>query len=136
MGNEDKVSRDGAVIVERIAAPVELRKLDGAPRALTLEIAAEARAEWGFATDIIARSFRAHRELSSGGRRRVSEAVYGLIRMDRRLDAIVAELLGAGADNMSPVVRDELKLIVHEIREGLPAGAVAADLKRLGLTKV
>ncbi len=75
----------------------EHRKLDPALRALTLEIAAEARAEWGFASDIIARAFRAHRELSSGGRRRVAEAVYGLIRMDRRLDAIVDSLPGLGA---------------------------------------
>jgi 16S rRNA (cytosine967-C5)-methyltransferase len=110
--------------------------LEAAPRAVTLEIAAEARAEWGFATDIIARTFRAHRDLSSGGRRRVAEAVYGLIRMDRRLDAIVAELVGPGADGLSPVARDELKLIVHEVREGLPVEAVAGDLRRLGLSEL
>jgi len=103
--------------------------------ALALEIAAEARAEWGFATEIIARAFRAHRELSSGGRRRVSEAVYGLIRMDRRLDAIVGELVGSGAD-LGPVARDELKLIIYEIREGLPPEAAAQDLRRLGCAGV
>ena len=118
----------------RIAAPSETRKLDPALRALTLEIAAEARAEWGFASDIIARAFRAHRELSSGGRRRVAEAVYGLIRMDRRLDAIVAELPGLG-DELSPVLRDEIKLLVHEIREGMPASAAESELVRLGRGK-
>jgi len=44
-------------------------RLQAGPRAIALEIAAEARAEWGFATDIIARRFRAHRELASGARR-------------------------------------------------------------------
>ena len=118
----------------RIAAPPEHRKLDPAVRQLTLEIAAEARAEWGYASDIIARAFRAHRELSSGGRRRVAEAVYGLIRMDRRLDAIVAGLPGVG-DDLSPVLRDELKLLVFEIREGVPVAAAESELARLGRGK-
>jgi 16S rRNA (cytosine967-C5)-methyltransferase len=109
-------------------------KLDPALRALTLEIAAEARAEWGYASDIIARAFRDHRELSSGGRRRVAEAVYGLIRYDRRLDAIAAALPGL-PDNLSPVVRDELKLLVHELREGMPVAAAEVELARLGLGK-
>jgi len=46
-------------------------RLSSGARALTLEIAAEARAEWGFATDIIARTFRAHRELASGARHQI-----------------------------------------------------------------
>ena len=69
-------------------------RLQANARAIALEIAAEARAEWGFASEIIARTFRAHRELASGDRRRISETVYSLIRMDRRLDAILEELLG------------------------------------------
>ncbi|HXI59063.1 MAG TPA: hypothetical protein VNO55_23510 [Polyangia bacterium] len=111
-------------------------RLSAGARALALEIAGECRAEWGFASDILARAFRAHRELPSGDRRRISEAVYGLIRWDRRLDAIIAESLsggggGAGASavagerftagELSPVVRDQLKLLIHEIREGLVA---------------
>jgi 16S rRNA (cytosine967-C5)-methyltransferase len=107
-------------------------RLQGAARALALEIAAEARAEWGYATDIIARSFRAHRELASRDRRAVSETVYGLIRMDRRLDAIVDELTAAaGADAPAPLARDELKLLVYEARDGIPAEALAADARRL-----
>ncbi|HVU53259.1 MAG TPA: RsmB/NOP family class I SAM-dependent RNA methyltransferase [Polyangia bacterium] len=106
-------------------------RLQGRARALALEIAAEARAEWGYASDIIARSFRAHRELASGDRRRISETVYGLIRMDRRLDAILEELAGRQLAELGPVVRDELKLLVHEVREGLPVEAAQADARRL-----
>src|SRR4051812_4383812 len=95
-------------------------RLQGSARALALEIAAEARAEWGFASEIIARSFRAHRQLVSSDRRRVSETVYGLIRMHRRLTAIVDELVGAEAGELAPAVRDELTLLVHEAREGVP----------------
>jgi 16S rRNA (cytosine967-C5)-methyltransferase len=112
----------------------EHRKLDPALRELTLEIAAEARAEWGYASDIIARAFRARRELSSGGRRRVAEAVYGLIRMDRRLDAIVDSLPGL-ADELPPVLRDELKLLMLDLREGMPVAAAEGELARLGLGK-
>jgi len=112
----------------------EHRKLDPGLRALALEIAAEARAEWGFASDIIARSFRARRDLSSGGRRRVAEAVYGLIRMDRRLDAIVDSLPGLGAE-LSPALRDELKLLMLDLREGMPLAAAESELARLGLGK-
>src|SRR6516225_2963814 len=94
-------------------------RLQGAARALALEIAAEARAEWGYATDVIARGFRAHRELASRDRRSIAETVYGLIRMDRRLDAVVDELVAAaGAAPPGPLARDEIKLLVYEAREG------------------
>lgn len=108
-------------------------RLQAGPRAIALEIAAEARAEWGFATDIIARTFRAHRELASGARRLIAETVYGLIRWDRRLDAIVEELTRRGGRDtaLAPLVRDELKLLVYEARAGVPAEALAADVKRL-----
>jgi 16S rRNA (cytosine967-C5)-methyltransferase len=109
-------------------------RLSGTARALALEIAAETRAEWGYATDVIARTFRAHRELGSSERRRISETVYALIRFDRLLGAIVEEMLAPlvreGGDP-SPMLRDELKLLVLELREGLPADAVRADLGRL-----
>src|SRR5262245_23836633 len=115
---------------------MSMSRLQAGPRAIALEIAAEARAEWGFATDIIARTFRAHRELASGARRLIAETVYGLIRLDRRLDAIVDELLRrAGAESVSvplaPLLRDELKLLVYEARAGVPVEALAADAKRL-----
>ena len=89
-------------------------RLTGGARALALEIAAEARAEWGFASDLIARAFRAHRELSSSDRRLCSETVYGLIRMDRRLDAILEEL--AGATPLSPHARTNIATIQEFLR--------------------
>src|SRR6185436_15439296 len=113
---------------------MSIARLQGGPRAIALEIAAEARAEWGFATDIIARTFRAHRELASGARRLIAETVYGLIRMDRRLNAVVDELLrraGGGEVPLAPLARDELKLLVYEARAGVPVEALAADAKRL-----
>jgi 16S rRNA (cytosine967-C5)-methyltransferase len=104
-------------------------RLSSGARALTLEIAAEARAEWGFASDLIARAFRAHRELGSGDRRLCSETVYGLIRMDRRLGAILEELTD-GAE-LQPHARDELKLLIYEARNGIPVEALAAETKRV-----
>jgi 16S rRNA (cytosine967-C5)-methyltransferase len=111
--------------------PALTGRLQGRARALALEIAAEARAEWGYASEIIARSFRAHRELASGDRRRISETVYGLIRMDRRLDAILEELAGREVRELGPAARDELKLLVYEAREGLPVEAAQAEGKRI-----
>jgi len=113
---------------------MSISRLQACPRAIALEIAAEARAEWGFASEIIARTFRAHRELASGARRLIAETVYGLIRMDRRLDAIADELVrkGAGGDvPLAPLARDELKLLIYEARAGAPVEALAADAKRL-----
>jgi 16S rRNA (cytosine967-C5)-methyltransferase len=105
-------------------------RLSGGARALALEITAEARAEWGFASDLIARGFRAHRELSSGDRRLCAETVYGLIRMDRRLDAILEELTDGAAP--APHARDELKLLIYEARSGIPVSALAAEARKLG----
>src|SRR3982750_2435338 len=113
---------------------MSISRLQAGARAIALEIAAEARAEWGFATDIIARTFRAHRELASGARRLIAETVYGLIRMDRRLNAIVDELTprAGGRDGpLAPVARGELRLLVPEPRWGFPVGALAPDAKRL-----
>jgi len=113
-----------------------LRRLGGQARALTLEIAAEARAEWGYLTDIIAGVFRANRQLGSGDRKLISETVYGLVRWERRLEAIVDELLavvqGRGMPELlSPANRQELKLLVYEVRNGLPVDAVKADVRRI-----
>lgn len=120
---------------------MKLARLAARARALTLEIAAECRAEWGFASDILAQAFRAHRELPSGDRRRIAETVYGLIRWDRRLDAILAESLGGGGGGagerfsvgeLSPVVRDQVKLLIYETREGLlPVDAAQAEAAAL-----
>jgi 16S rRNA (cytosine967-C5)-methyltransferase len=111
--------------------PVRLR---GAARALALEIAAEARAEWGFATDLVAAAFRQHRNLGSHDRRLVSETVYGLIRNERRLEAIVDELLARRRERREPLsatARAELKLLVYELRQGLPAEPLAEEIRRV-----
>ena len=71
------------------------RLTGGGARALALEIAAEARAEWGYASEIIARAFARIASSPAGIVGSVSETVYGLIRMDRRLDAILEELAAA-----------------------------------------
>src|SRR5690349_20952737 len=100
-------------------------RLRGAARALTLELAAEARAEWGYASDLIARAFRQHRTLGSSERRQVAETVYGLIRWERRLDAITEEVLARRRERkepLSPVARGELKLLIYELRSGINVG--------------
>src|SRR4051812_18892375 len=100
---------------------VPTTRLRGAARALALELAAEARAEWGYASDLIASAFRKRRELGSGDRRLVAETVYGLIRWDRRLDAIADELTARRRSQMdrnpslSAIVRGELKLLIYEL---------------------
>ncbi len=118
------------------SADAAVRRLGGRTRALALEIAAEARAEWGFLTDIMAAAFRANRQLGSGDRRLISETVYGLVRWERRLEAVVDELLalaqGRGKpEALSPAGRQELKLIVYELRNGLPVEAAKADVRRI-----
>ena len=112
------------------------RRLGGQARALALEIAAEARAEWGFLTDIIATVFRANRQLGSGDRRLISETVYGLVRWERRLEAVADELVAAAQgrgmpEPLSPAGRQELKLLIYELRNGLPVEAAKADVRRI-----
>jgi 16S rRNA (cytosine967-C5)-methyltransferase len=97
-------------------------------------LAAEARTEWRFATDILARAFRENRQLSSGDRRMVAETVYGLLRWERRLEAILDELLASArgrSEVVSAMARQELKLLVYELRSGVPAEALQADARRL-----
>ena len=113
-----------------------MRRLGGPARALALQIAAEARAEWGFLTDIIAVAFRANRQLGSGDRRLISETVYGLVRWERRLEAVADELIAAAQGRgvpevLSPAGRQELKLVAYELRHGLPVDAAKADVRRI-----
>lgn len=112
-----------------------MARLSPAARRLVLEVYAEIRAEWAYATDVMARALRAHRELPSGDRRAVAEAVYGLLRMHRRLGAIVDEAIGCAGlrpNDLPAYLRDELALLVHEIRaDGLPVEAANAEARRL-----
>ena len=50
--------------------------------------------------------------------------------MDRRLDAILEEL--TDGEPLAPHARDELKLLVYEVRSGIPAGALGAEARRIG----
>ncbi len=109
-------------------------RLHGLARMVALEIAAEARAEWGYATDLVATAFRKHRGLGSGERRLVSETVYGLVRWERRLEAIVDELFGRRRGpkvTLSPEARQELKLLVYEARAGVLPEQLREEAKRL-----
>ena len=109
-------------------------RLRGNARALALQITAEARAEWGFTSELIARAFRQHRELGSADRRLVSETVYGLVRGERRLEAIVEEMCArrrVRREPLSPQARAELKLLVHELRQGVPVAALVEEARRL-----
>ena len=115
------------------ASPPSLApRLRGNARALTLELYAEARAEWGYASDLIARAFRKQRQLGSGDRRLVAETVYGLIRWDRRLESITEEVLARRRERreaLSPVARGELALLIYELRQGL--GVEPEEFRRL-----
>lgn len=109
-------------------------RLAGAARELTLQLAAEIRAEWGYATDTISRAFRTHRGLPSRDRRLVAETVYGLLRMDRRLDAGVDEMPSFDRGprrTISQMTRDQAKLLLWELSQGVPAELVAAELRKL-----
>jgi 16S rRNA (cytosine967-C5)-methyltransferase len=111
-------------------------RLSGRARALALEMTAEARAEWAYTSTVIATTFRSNRNLGSTERRLCAEAVYGLVRWERRLDAIVEELLELAGrrgtrDAMSPGARDELKLLIHELRTGVDVPTAPAELRRL-----
>lgn len=111
-----------------------LRRSSDRARALVLELAEEARAEWGFATDILARAFRDHRSLSSSERRWVAETTYGLLRQERRLGAICHEILEQSPrtkrDGISAIASQILRLCIHEIRNGIPIEAVKAEVRK------
>jgi len=101
----------------------------------TLAIAAEARRDWRYASDVIARGFRRARHLASAERREVAERVYGLIRMHRRVDAVCAWLLrprGLGPADLPARDLDLLRYLVYRVTlEGAPVEAAAAELLRL-----
>jgi 16S rRNA (cytosine967-C5)-methyltransferase len=112
----------------------QLVRLRGRARALALELAAEARAEWAYTSEVISRAFRTHRELGSTERRLIAETVYGLVRWERRLRAIGAELRKAArgkAESLSDAAQDELLLLIHEARSGVDAALVAGEVSRL-----
>ena len=64
----------------------------------------------------------------------VAETVYGLLRWERRIEAIVEEILTTSRGRreiVSAMARQELKLLVYEARNGVPVDALRADARRL-----
>jgi len=51
--------------------------------------------------------------------------------MDRRLNAILEELVGRELQELPQVARDAAKLLVYEVREGLPVEAAKAEAARM-----
>jgi 16S rRNA (cytosine967-C5)-methyltransferase len=111
-------------------APPRLR---GRVRALALEIAAEARAEWSYTSDVIGRAFRTNRQLGSSERRGIAETVYGLVRWHRRLQAIVDDLVKGGRQREAlPVTAlDELLLLAYEAQQGCDPTSIADEAGEL-----
>src|SRR5690606_8924405 len=91
----------------------ELLLKNAAARTLVLQTAGEIRSDWAHASDVLNRALRTHKGLASRARRLVSESVYALVRFDRRLDAMIDEVLrthrGPGRA-LSPPARDRVKL--------------------------
>lgn len=111
------------------------RLVGGRGRALALEAAAEARAEWAYTSDILTRLFRTNRQLGSHDRRLVAETVYGLVRQERRIEAILDEVFARARrrrEDLSPMARDEAKLLVYEAREAPDEGVRAQAVAELG----
>jgi 16S rRNA (cytosine967-C5)-methyltransferase len=100
-------------------------------RELVIAIFGDARREWRYASDVIARAFREARSLGARDRREVSERVYGMIRMHRRTDAICAWLLRPRKrtlEDFTPHEQDLLRYLVYRVdQEGAePAPELAA----------
>jgi 16S rRNA (cytosine967-C5)-methyltransferase len=109
-------------------------RLRGRSRLLCLQIAAEARAEWAYTSEVISRAFRTERSLGSGDRRTLAETVYGLVRWHRRLEAIGEQIMRAARrkpEELSGETRDELLLLIYEARQGADAAVVAAEAGQL-----
>jgi len=106
-------------------------RLRGSARTFALELAACTRADWAYATDVIARGFRAHREIGAHDRRLIAETVYGLIRWDRLLSSIVRHLGERGRGKprqLSPAEEDQLLLLAYEARQGVAPEIVAGEM--------
>jgi 16S rRNA (cytosine967-C5)-methyltransferase len=103
----------------------------------TIAIYAEARRDWRYTSDVIAREFRRRRELQSAARREVAERVYGLVRMQRRLDAVLAWLLrpsGRTVTDLGTAAADRLRYLLYRTTiEGVAVGEIAAELARAGI---
>jgi 16S rRNA (cytosine967-C5)-methyltransferase len=90
-------------------------------RGQLIELWQRTRMDWGFVTDELAVTFRKQRWLGSSERRFLSEALYGMVRHARRVDAALA-----AAGRASP--RDTERVIAYLLLEGLLGGEEAAQV--------
>lgn len=97
-----------------------------------LTLFAEARREWRYASDVIARGFREHRELGARDRREVAERVYGMIRMHRRTDTLCAWLLRPRKRTLEDLTPREQDLFRYLVYRGDQEGATV-DLSKFGV---
>ncbi|MDZ4697316.1 MAG: hypothetical protein SGI86_19415 [Deltaproteobacteria bacterium] len=114
------------------SAPVSPR-LEGRARQLLLQAVAECRTAWRSTGEIMARFTRQNRSLPASLRRRVLEDVYGMIRMDRRIEAIADSLVARRRGpkrEMAPEERDAVRLAVYELLTGGTSEAGLAELSR------
>jgi 16S rRNA (cytosine967-C5)-methyltransferase len=91
--------------------------------AVLLELWQRTRMDWGFVTDRLASAFRKESWIGSHERRFVSEALYGLVRHLRRIDAALAR-----GRKTERAPRDLERLLALLVLDGLiePARAAAA----------
>src|SRR5262249_15539282 len=90
------------------------------------------RREWRYATDVIARAFREHREIGARDRREVAERVYGMIRMHRRTDAICTWLLRPRKRTLEDLTPREQELLRYLVDRAAREGA-EVDLAACGV---
>jgi 16S rRNA (cytosine967-C5)-methyltransferase len=96
----------------------------GRLRALVLELWQRTRMDWGFVTDRLATTFRKERWIGAHERRFVGEALYGLVRHLRRVDAAIER---GRAPKRAP--RDLERLIALFVLEGWIEPAVARRIE-------
>src|SRR5437762_1497079 len=101
-------------------------------RELCLATFADARQGWRYASDVIARAFREHRQLSARERREVAERLYGMIRMHRRTDAICTWLLRPRKRTLEDLPAPEQDLMRYLVYRADQEGA-QVDLGRFGV---
>src|SRR5688500_13844773 len=103
----------------------------------TVATFAETRPGWRYATDVISQAFSRQKQLSNAERREVSERVYGMIRMYRRIDAVIAWLLrprGKKPEELREAELDRLRYVVYRVTiEGAPVELASVELLRLGI---
>lgn len=88
----------------------------GLIRAVVLDVVARVRERGELADRALDRALRAHRELHSRERRRVSEAVFALVRMARRIDFLL-EHVDTSWSNRSTPDRDRLRFAAALVTE-------------------